>query len=166
MADVAHVDLRPLGADDADAVFEMMREPDAVAQAAFTVPDPSDRVAFDGWLARNLSDPRVGLFAITVDGEFAGTAGVFSRDGDREVTFWVARHARGRGVATAALRLLVAGEAERPLYARVAADNAASVAVLQHNGFAEISRGVEFAAGRGSDVDEVVLVLMPTLDGV
>lgn len=163
---MAHVDLRPFDDDDADAVFDMMREPDAVAQAAFTADDPSDRAAFDAWLDRRRADDRVRLFVITEDGGFAGTAAAFTIDGDREVTYWVASHARGRGVATAALRLLVAREAERPLYARVAADNAASVAVLQRNGFGEISRETSYAPGRGTDIEEVVFALAPTLDGV
>ena len=73
---------------------------------------------------------------------------------------------RCRTATDAALRLLVAREGERPLYARVAADNAASVAVLQRNGFGEISRETSYAPGRGTDIEEVVFALAPTLDGV
>ncbi|KAA9089280.1 GNAT family N-acetyltransferase [Microbacterium radiodurans] len=163
---MAHVDLRPFDDDDADAVFEMMSDPDAAAQAAFTADDPGDRDAFDVWLERHRADDRVRMFVVTEDGGFAGTAAAFTVDDDREVTFWIARHARGRGVASAALRLLIAREAERPLYARVAADNAASLAVLQANGFSEIERARSFAPARGTEIDEVILVLPPTLDGI
>lgn len=163
---MAHVDLRPFDDDDSDAVFDMMRDPDAAAQAAFTADDPSDRGAFDAWLERHRADDRVRMFTVTENGGFAGTAASFTVDGDREVTCWVSRNAQGRGVASAALRLLVAREPERPLYARVAADNAAGIAVLRGNGFSEIRRERSFAPGRGTEVDELVFALPPTLDGI
>ena len=59
---------------------------------------------------------------------------------NRGVAESVAMRYRGRGVATEALRLLVSREPERPLFARVAAHNAASIAVLEKNGFTEVSR--------------------------
>ena len=68
--------------------------------------------------------PGVGCLVVTENGGFAGSAAVFTVDGDREVSFWLARHAWGRGIATEALHLLVSHEAERPLYARAAAHNA------------------------------------------
>ncbi|MFG6492751.1 GNAT family N-acetyltransferase [Microbacterium sp. P03] len=161
---MAHIDLRDLSDDDLDAVFEMMRDPEAVAMAAFTASDPDDRAAFDAWSDRNRQAPDAAQWVITEDGGFAGTAAVFSLDGHREVTYWVARHAWGRGVGTAALRLMVAREAERPLYARVAAHNAASVAVLERVGFTEVERITAFAPGAGRDVEEIVYTLMPTLE--
>ena len=56
---------------------------------------------FDAWIARERAAPDVALYVVTESGGFAGTAALFSADGDREVTFWIARHAWGRGVATA-----------------------------------------------------------------
>jgi RimJ/RimL family protein N-acetyltransferase len=67
-------------------------------------------------------------------------------------------------VATEALRLLLAREAERPLFARVATHNLASRAVLAKVGFTEVSRDVSFAPGLGRDVEEIVLTLVPTLE--
>ncbi|UYK39862.1 GNAT family N-acetyltransferase [Microbacterium terricola] len=162
---MGHIELRDLDEDDLDAVFEMMRDPDAVAMAAFTADDPDDRAAFDAWIEGERSSAGVWLQVVTENGGFAGTAASFTVDGDREVTVWIARNAWRRGVATAALRLLVAHEPERPLYARVAAPNAAAIAVLEREGFTEVSRGPEFAPGLGRDVDELVFALMPALDG-
>jgi RimJ/RimL family protein N-acetyltransferase len=158
------VELRDLDDDDLDAVFEMMRDPEAVARAAFTAADPDDRAAFDEWMRRQREDAAVSLFAVTEDGGFAGTAALFTVDGDREVTYWIARHAWGRGVATRALRQLIATEPERPLYARVASDNAASVTVLERIGFTELSRTTSFAPGAGREVEERVYVLPPVLE--
>ena len=81
------------------------------------------------------------------------------------MTYWLARHAWGRGIATEALRLLISREAERPLYARAATHNAASIAVLRKSGFTEVSRDVAYAPGVGREVEEIVFTLVPTLDG-
>lgn len=163
---MTHIELRPVDDDDLDAVFEMMRDREGIEMAAFTASDPDDRAAFDEWMARNRSTPDVESFVVTERGAFAGTAALFTVDGDREVTYWITRHARGRGVATEALRLLVAREPIRPLFARVAAHNAGSIAVLERNGFTEVSRDTAFAPGVGRDVEEIVYTLVPALDGV
>ena len=166
MGRVSHIELRALDDDDLDAIFEMMLDPEAIAMAAFTASDPDDRDAFDAWISRNRGDADVESFVVTERGAFAGTAALFTIDGDREVTYWIARHAWGRGVATQALRLLVAHEPVRPLFARAAAHNTASIAVLERNGFTEVSRSTAFAPGVGREVEEVVLTLVPTLDGI
>lgn len=162
---MGHIELRDLDDDDLDAIFEMMRDPKAVAMAAFTSEDPDDRDRFDAWIARERAAEGVSIFVVTENGGFAGTAAAFTVDGDREVSFWLARHAWGRGVATAALRLLVSHEAERPLYARAAAHNAASIAVLTRVGFTEVSRNVDYAPGVGRETEEIVFALVPALDG-
>ena len=161
---MGHIELRDLDDDDLDAIFEMMRDREAVAMAAFTAADPDDREIFDEWMARHRAAPEVSMFVVTENGGFAGTAAVFTVEGDREVTYWLARHAWGRGVATEALRILVSREPERPLFARVATHNAASLAVLTKLGFTELSRDVDFAPGAGREVEEIVLVLVPTLE--
>ncbi|MFF2631303.1 GNAT family N-acetyltransferase [Microbacterium sp. NPDC058021] len=163
---MGHVELRPLDDDDLDAVFEMMRDRDAVAKEAFTADDPDDRAAFDAWIARERAADDVTLLVVTENGGFAGTAAAFTVGEDREVSFWIARHAWGRGVATEALRLLVSREPIRPLFARVAAHNAAAIAVLQRNGFAEIASDSAYAPGVGREVEELIYALPPVLDGV
>lgn len=163
---MGHIDLRPLDDDDVDAVFEMMRDPEAIALASFTADDPDDRDAFDSWMSRNRANPGALSLVITEDGGFAGTAATFDVEDDREVTYWVARHAWGRGVATEAVRLLVMREPTRPLFARVAAHNRGSIAVLERNGFTEVSRLTSYAPGVKRDVEEIVFTLLPALDGV
>jgi RimJ/RimL family protein N-acetyltransferase len=162
---VGHIELRHLDDDDLDAIFEMMRDPKAVAMAAFTSEDPDDRDRFDAWIARERASAGVSLFVVTENGGFAGTAAAFTVDTDREVSLWLARHAWGRGVATAALRLLISHEAERPLYARAAAHNAAAIAVLTKMGFTEVSRNIDYAPGLGREAGEIVFALVPALDG-
>ncbi len=160
---MGHIDLRDWDDDDLDAIFEMMRDPEARRRAAFTR-ESDDRASFDAWAARVRDDPSNALWVVTEDGGFAGTAGAYTVDGEREVTYWITRNAWGRGVGTAALRLLVAREPERPLYARVAAGNVASAAMLARLGFTEVSRSTAFAPGVGAEVEEIRLVLPPTLE--
>jgi len=49
--------------------------------------------------------------------------------------------------------------AERPLHARAAGDNVASIRVLQKCGFGIYGRGQGFANGRGAAIEEVLLAL-------
>jgi len=56
-------------------------------------------------------------------------------DGQDAVGYWIARAHWGRGLATRALTLLLGEVAIRPLHARVARTNVASIRVLERCGF-------------------------------
>ena len=159
MAVVDDVRLRPLADADAPALFDLMRDPEAVRMAAFTRPDPDDRDAFDRHLARIRSTPGVRNLAVERDGQLVGTVAAFDLEGDREVTYWIDRRWWGRGTARRALALLLELEPIRPLHARAAAANAGSLRVLEANGFVEVGRETSWAEGVGAAVEEVVLVL-------
>jgi RimJ/RimL family protein N-acetyltransferase len=94
---------------------------------------------------------------ITLDGVFVGTVASFVVGGDTEVTYWVDRSTWGRGVASRALQLLLAEVPKRPIHARVAADNARSLWVLEKAGFHRVGMERSFAAGRGVEIEEVIL---------
>jgi hypothetical protein len=81
--------LRALEDDDLDRLFEWERDPGAVAMAAFTRANPSDRAAFDGHYQRIRNDPDCTLLAIDADGAFVGTIGSFTMAGERELTYWI-----------------------------------------------------------------------------
>jgi RimJ/RimL family protein N-acetyltransferase len=154
-----HVRLRPPTAADADAAFAMMRDPESVRMAAFTVADPDDREAFDARWSRHLADSGILMRTVEADGEFAGTVAAFTLDGDREVTYWIRRPLWGRGIATAALMLLVAAEPTRPLHARVAEANLGSRRVLERAGFTRAGSETSYAAGAGKPIVELLLEL-------
>ncbi|TQJ30402.1 GNAT family N-acetyltransferase [Microbacterium sp. SLBN-146] len=162
---VGHIELRELDDDDLDAIFEMLRDREAIELAAFTAQHPDQRDEFEAWIQRERAADGVRFTVVTEDGGFAGTAVAFPVEEDREVTLWLTRHARGRGIATEALRILVSHEPDRPLFARVAAHNGAAIAVLERNGFTEVSRASVFAPGLDRDAEEVVYALLPALDG-
>ncbi|GAA3793161.1 GNAT family N-acetyltransferase [Streptomyces coacervatus] len=152
--------LRTVHDSDLPVFFRQMNDPEAILMAAFTAKDPADRDAFEALWKRIRASADVAR-TILADGDVVGSAAVYGEPGEREVTYWVDRAYWGRGVATAALRELLAEVRERPLYARAAADNAGSRRVLEKCGFRVTARTTGFANARGEEIDEVVL----TLDG-
>ena len=149
--------LRPVADADLDALFEQMRDPGSVRMAAFTSQDPDDRAAFDAHMARVLSAPGITHRAVTCDSQLVGSIAAFVIDGETEVTYWIDRVARGRGIASRALELLLDLASARPLYARAASDNAASLRVLQKSGFQVIGTENSFAPGRSQSIEETIL---------
>jgi len=148
------ITLRTFADSDLDSLFIWESDPRAVQMAAFTRPDPSDRTAFDAHYERVRSDPSNTLLAIDDDGEFVGTVGSFTMEGEREVTYWIAPERWGQGLASRALRAFLAIESARPLYGRVADHNAASAKVLVRAGFVEVATETAFAPGVGAEVVE------------
>lgn len=151
--------LRPVEPADLDRFFADQRDPVARRMAAFTSDNPHDRAAFDAHWARIGADPATVNRTITHDGAAVGHVAAFEQFGAREVSYWITRAAWGRGFATQALRMLLADHAPRPLHARAAADNLASLAVLERCGFVVCGHERGFAAARGAEIDEVVLRL-------
>lgn len=148
------VSLRPLADADLDTLFVWESDPRAVELAAFTRADPSDRPAFDAHYERVRSDPANVLLAIDHDGELVGTVGSFTREGDREVTYWIAPARWGQGLASQALQAFLAIERTRPLYGRVADHNVGSAKVLSRAGLVEVGSERAFAPGVGAEVLE------------
>jgi RimJ/RimL family protein N-acetyltransferase len=150
--------LREVHDSDLPVFFRQLNDPEAARMAAFTPKDPADRDAFEALWRRIRSGPEVAR-AVLADGDVVGSVMVYGEPGEREVTYWVDRAYWGRGVATAALRALLAEVPERPLYARAAADNRGSLRVLEKCGFRETARARGFAQARGEEIDEVVFSL-------
>ncbi|MFI5758752.1 GNAT family N-acetyltransferase [Streptomyces sp. NPDC051569] len=152
------VRLREVRPCDLPLFFEMIQDPEANRMAAFTTADPADRDRFDAHWERILDSADV-LRTVLADDDVVGHVAVYGPLGGREVTYWIDRAHWGRGIASAALRALLAAVPERPLLARAAADNAGSVRVLRKCGFTVSGRDRSFAAGRGEETDELVLTL-------
>ena len=150
--------LREVHDSDLPVFFRQMNDPEALRMAAFTPKDPADRDAFEAHWKRIRASEDV-LRTVLVDGDVVGSAAVYGEPGEREVTYWIDRAHWGRGIATAALRELVAEVPERPLYARAAADNTGSLRVLSKCGFRVTARASGFANARGEEIEEFVLAL-------
>ena len=153
------VALRPIGEADLNQLSEWERDPDAVAMAAFTRADPSDRAAFDRHYQQIRDNPDCLLWAIDDGGTFVGTIGSFSMDGEREVTYWIDPSRWGHGLGTRALKAFLEIEATRPLFARVAEHNVGSAKVLARVGFTQVGSEVSYADGVGREVIEHIYCL-------
>ncbi len=124
--------LRPVVAGDVAAFFEHQRDSEATRMAAFPA---RDRASFETRWERILADEGIVKRSILVGDAVAGNIVCFDVLGERHVGYWLGRDYRGRGVATRALSAFLAEVSTRPLYASVAACNAASRRVLEKCGF-------------------------------
>ncbi|KOX09074.1 GNAT family N-acetyltransferase [Micromonospora profundi] len=152
------VRLRPVREDDLVEFFLHQQDPEANRMAAFGPEDPSDHREFARHWARVLTDPANVVRTIEVDGEVVGHVTAFPVGDRTEVSYWIDRARWGRGHATAALTALLR-ELPRPVYARAAKDNAASLAVLRKCGFVVVGEDSGYANGRGAEVQEWLLEL-------
>jgi RimJ/RimL family protein N-acetyltransferase len=145
---------------DVAVFFEDQRDPDAMRMAAFASKDPNDRAAFDARWSRIRGDDTVIVRTIEHEAAIAGYVASFLREGTREISYWIGRAHWGRGIASVALATFL-GEQEkrRPLVGRAAADNVASIRVLEKCGFVLVARERGFANARGCETDEVVMRL-------
>ena len=153
--------LRKVAEADLVTFFEQQQDPVANWMAAFTAKDPTDWAAFAAKWAKILGDGTGTAKTIVCGGCVAGNVLSFVAPWScqREVSYWVGREYWGRGVATKALAAFVSELAERPLYARAAADNVGSIRVLEKCGFLLIGHERGFAVARGEEIEEVVLEL-------
>lgn len=151
--------LRDVVDADVSVFFEHCRDATARHMAAFVSDDPDDRAGFDAHWARLRASDDVLVRAIEVSGVLVGHIASFSRGEDREVTYWVDRTRWGQGIASEALTALLVLDPVRPMHGRVVKDGVGSRRVLEKNGFVICGEDRGFAAGRGADVEEVILRL-------
>ena len=153
--------LRNVEENDLPVFFEYESDPTAVYMAAFTNKNPADREAFDAHWKRILGDESIIVRTILFDGQVVGSVASFidPEFGKREVTYWIGRKYWGKGIATKALSKFLDEVKGRPIYARAAKDNVASIRVLEKCGFKIIGYGEGFANARGKEIEEVILEL-------
>src|SRR6516164_5828371 len=153
--------LRDVTEGDLPIFFEQERDPAANRMAAFTAKDPADRGAFIAKWAKILRDDPSTNQTILFGGQVAGSIGAFVApwSGKLEVTYWIGREFWGKGIATKALAVFLSAVKVRPLYARAAKDNFASLRVLEKCGFTITGYERGFACARGEEIEEVVLEL-------
>ena len=154
--DTNHVRLRDVEQADLPRLYEFNLDPDA-NRLAVTI--PRDAVAFQAHWENVLADPNVIEKAISVGNVLAGRISCFKCDGLDHVGYWVAKDFWGNGIASRALELLLKEIPTRPLYARVATSNRASLRVLQKCGFVVQSVQVSPAADYYPECEEAFLVL-------
>jgi ribosomal-protein-alanine N-acetyltransferase len=164
------VALRPWVAADLEALVAICHDPDVARFTPLPAPytDADGRAWLDGDLGRMRAGEELSLAVHERGGGPVGSVGVRVSDDDRDVAelgYLVARSARGRGVATRAVRLL----AEwvlcewRPARLQLTTnlDNAASQRVAERAGFRREGVLRSWAENRGRRVDLVMYSRLP-----
>ncbi|MCW5876510.1 MAG: GNAT family N-acetyltransferase [Anaerolineales bacterium] len=150
------VSLRQVQDGDLPILYEYQRDPEAVRMAAFPAREHADFMAH--WAKVHANPENIHL-AILLDGQVVGSIMSWVMEGQREVGYWVGRAFWGRGVASEALRQLLAQLLERPLYAHTARHNYGSMRVLEKCGFARVGQSKGVLNVDGELVEEIVFRL-------
>lgn len=153
------ITLRNVQDSDLPIIFAHHQSEKALYMAAFTPPDPADLDAFSAHWQKIRSDKTVTLQTILVNGAVAGYISQFEMFDEPEIGYWLGEEFWGKGVATEALTQFLAMIAIRPLFARAAKDNIASIRVLQKCGFTITGEDKGFAYGRNAEIEEHILTL-------
>jgi RimJ/RimL family protein N-acetyltransferase len=142
--------LRPIERGDADALAAACDD-EEIARFVPVMPSPYTRKDADDWVERCAKVWRTGEscpFAI-VDAESDALLGSIELNSGN-LGYWVTHGARGRGVATRALRLVCAWSGDRPLRLWTHPENIASQRVAENAGFRRVgttSDHLEFRDG-------------------
>jgi [ribosomal protein S5]-alanine N-acetyltransferase len=169
------VTLRPWRPDDAPAIAAAIGGDPEIARWLDEVPQPyglDHALAYVAACTRGWEEGTGASFAVLdpVDGRLLGSVGLRLAElpaGVAEAGYWVAREARGRGVATHALRLAsrwLFREVEvARLQLRADALNVPSQRVAEKAGFTRegVLRSVRYNARLGRRVDFVMFSLLP-----
>lgn len=107
-------------------------------------PYPYTSEAADNYLKRATGDEAIKIFAIEINGEAAGSIGIFPKDDieklNAEVGYWIAEEYWGKGVATQALKFIIdygfSTFAVDRIFAIPFPHNIASQKVIQKSGMA------------------------------
>lgn len=131
-----------------------------VAEASRSLPHPLPPGSTEAFIARSL-DPKVPLYTFIIDGTVASNSEVLGvmqlkpleRD-QSEVSFWVAPSFWGTGIASSALKALVAANplGDKTMFAEIFQDNQASARVVTNAGFEYLGDAETFSVARGARV--------------
>lgn len=153
------IQLRDTRSSDLDLLYEQQTDKEAYNMAAFTLEDPTNKAAYMKHMNKNMEDDKVTLKTILSNNQIVGNISLFERLTMPEVSYWIGKEFWGRGIATLALTDFLNQILIRPLFARVAKDNIASIRVLEKCGFRMIGEDKAFANARSKEVEEYIMKL-------
>jgi RimJ/RimL family protein N-acetyltransferase len=151
--------LRDVIEEDLPKFFKMQLDAEANRMAAFSAKNPADKAAFMAHWTKILADNTTVRRTVLFTGHVVGNIASFERAGEREVCYWIEKDYWGRGIASMALAVFLADMKLRPLFARAAKDNVASIRVLEKCGFKICGHDKGYANARGKEIEEVILTL-------
>lgn len=157
---IPDIKLRPTEISDLDTLFEFQRDKEAGYLAAFMPKDPTDKLAYIDKYTKLLTNPDVNNQTIILNNNIVGSIARFVMEGDTEITYWIDKKYWGQGIATEALKKLLAMETVRPVFGRVAFDNFGSQKVLEKCGFTKTGTDKGFANARQMEIEEFIYKLV------
>lgn len=170
VSDVPTVSLRSRTGADLDVLYRIAADLDSWEERNASAPAPLTRAGFEARLAREddgEASGQVAGFVIDARGEAVGSAWLFGFDlfaRHAEVGIGLVPEARGRGVGTEAMRLLVEfGFVRRNLrriHLQAIASNAGALRSYEKVGFAVEGRLREHAWVRGRYEDIVLMAIL------
>ncbi len=151
-----HVELRQIADADLPLLYSFQLDPVAARMAVVNPRNPEEFQAYWNTIRQ---DPLVTVRAVIVDNRVAGSIACYPFEGHAYIGYWLGQSYWGRGIASRSLEILLQEVTTRPLYARVAKHNLASIKVLQRNGF--ILQGYRFVdeTERYPTCEEALLML-------
>jgi len=152
----ASVQLRAVEAGDLPIFFAQQLDPEANRMA---VVNPRDQEAFDDHWRKVLASTSSVTRTIVADGVVVGSVSCFSMEGLDSIGYWIGREYWGKGIASRAVALLLDEVPQRPLHARAARSNVASIRVLTKNGFVVTGYQHSPATERFPACEEAILIL-------
>lgn len=150
------ITLRPLHPDDIPTLYAHQSDRDASQMAVAT---PRDWPTYTAHVAKVMVDPEVHTRAILLDSVVVGQVSKFMLDGQPSVGYRIAKEYWGKGIASEALALLLQEVTLRPLHARAARSNVASIRVLEKCGFTVTHYAMSTSTERFPACEEAFLIL-------
>lgn len=135
--------LRNLTEEDLPNLFKQQLDPAGKIMAGFTNQNPNDESAFESHWRKNLVDPTIIAKVVLHENKVAGYIAKFERFGLPEMTYWLGAEYRGKGLGTNALKAFLKHIEIRPIHARTAYDNTASIQVLRKCGFIKTGKEID-----------------------
>ncbi|MEO7045373.1 MAG: GNAT family N-acetyltransferase [Ferruginibacter sp.] len=154
-----NIQLRKTIQSDLDHFFQFQLDEEANYLAAFTSKDPADKDAYIEKYTKHVNDPGINMQTILVDEIIVGSIAKFILFGDTEITYWIDKNYWGKGIASTALKTLLAMENVRPVFGQVAFDNIGSQKVLEKCGFVKVGADKGFANARQAEIEEFIYKL-------
>ena len=149
--------LRDVTETDLPIFFEHEIDRDANQMAAVPVRDRETFMAH--WREKVLADETVTAKTILFNGQVAGNIESWKQSGEQTIGYWIGREYWSNGIATKALTEFLRVLKTRPLYARVAKHNLASLRVLKKCGFTISGEGEGPSNTPGETVEEYILTI-------
>ena len=153
------VSLRSVEEQDLPKLHQFHCQKAAMAMAVFGPAKPEPWSGFEARWKGLMQDPDISLRSILADDAVVGYIAHFDQFGRPSISYWLDQQAWGQGIASEALRQFLLRIANRPLFARAAITNTASIAVLTKNGFVKIAEEVSEAPRQSTPVVEAILRL-------